>query len=95
MDRRGCAQLLDGTQSVTGYVRPILIKGKYQIVALTGEQVYDPEGLVTYAVMAMSGARLHYSLTVDEAKCWMERLLDEEALSHPEPSIAKGKRIRR
>ncbi len=80
---------------MTGHVHPILTKGKYQVVALTAEQEYSPEDAATYAVMVMSGARLHYSLTLDEAKCWMEKLLQEDALSLPEPTTAKGKRIRR
>ena len=53
---------------------PILIQGNYQIVALTTQEEYDPEDIVAYAVMTMSGTRLQQVQTLDDAKSWMEKL---------------------
>lgn len=81
---------------MTEHVHPILIKGKYRIVALTAEQEYEPEDFVVYAVTTMSGARLRYSLTLDDATSWMEKLLDEETVPHPVQSREpRRKHIRR
>ena len=81
---------------VTERMHPVLINGQYQVVALTAGQEYEPEDIVAYAVTTISGARLHYALTLDDAKSWMDRLLEEEALPHPVRSLEPGrKRIRR
>jgi len=77
-------------------MHPILIKGNYQVVALTEGAQYDPEDIIAYLVMTKSGARLQYALTLDSARSWMEKLLEEDVvrLSAPPPK-AKTKRIRR
>lgn len=60
------------------HAHPILTMGGYQLVALTRGETYDPDDVIAFVVMTMSGARLHYEHTLEDARSWMERLVGEE-----------------
>jgi hypothetical protein len=85
-----------GDVPVTGHMHPVLIKGNYQVVALTDGEEYDPEQVVAYLVMTKAGARLQHVMTLDDARSWMEKYFEEEAIAPPvQPPKAKKKRVRR
>ncbi|HEY5973077.1 MAG TPA: hypothetical protein VIT22_14150 [Pseudoxanthomonas sp.] len=78
------------------YSHPILIKGRYHVVALTPEEEFDPGEITGYAVLNSSGARLRHELTLEDARAWMEKLVGEENLQHTDPPKRTGPaRIRR
>lgn len=64
---------------MTEYRHPILIKGGYQVMAITEGREYDPSAVVAYAVVTLSGAKIRHELSIDSAMAWMDRLVDEEA----------------
>lgn len=66
---------------MTEHAHPILTMGGYQLVALTQGETYDPGKVIAFVVTTMSGARLHHERTLEDARSWMERLVDEEAVS--------------
>ncbi|MEO6173331.1 MAG: hypothetical protein ABIP02_09465 [Arenimonas sp.] len=78
------------------FSHPLFIKGHYRVVALTEEQQYDENKIMAYAVLNASGAKLRHELSLDEAKAWMEKLVEEDnrELSNL-PSQIKQKRARR
>lgn len=81
---------------MTEYAHPILIKGNYQVVALTQDEQYDPGDVTSYAVHTMAGARLRKDLSLEDARIWMDRLIEEENLQRTEaPVRAKPIRQRR
>lgn len=61
---------------MTEHAHPILTKGGYQLVALTHGHTYDPERIIAYVVMTMSGARLHHERTLEDARSWMEKQVE-------------------
>ena len=61
---------------MTEHAHPILTMDGYQLVALTRGHAYDPDRLIAYVVMTMSGARLHHERTLEDARSWMERQVD-------------------
>jgi hypothetical protein len=67
------------------YSHPILAKGRYQVVALTANEDYDPGDIDAYAVVTTSGARMRQVLTFDDARSWMEQLVEEEGAQPPAP----------
>ena len=80
---------------MTEYSHPLFIKGHYQVVALTPEEEYDSER-VAYAVLNSAGAKLRHELTLDNAKAWVETLIEQEHLATPEsPVRARPNRVRR
>ncbi|MET0807192.1 MAG: hypothetical protein ABWX93_00375 [Pseudoxanthomonas sp.] len=60
-------------------------RDRYQIVALSPEPDFDPADITGYAVLSPDGVRIHHELTVDQARMWVDTLLQEEALQHTEP----------
>ena len=81
---------------MTEYTHPILIKGNYQVVAVTQDEQYDPGDVTSYAVQTMAGARLRKDLSLEDARIWMDRLSEEENLQRTEaPVRAKPMRQRR
>jgi hypothetical protein len=80
---------------VTEYTHPILIKGRYQVVALTPDADYDPGEITAYAVYNSSGAKLRHELSLDDAKAWVEQMIEEENLQRPDqPTPAKTTRTK-
>ncbi|RZA27598.1 MAG: hypothetical protein EOP02_09875 [Proteobacteria bacterium] len=82
---------------MTAYSHPILVRGRYQIVALTNEAEFDPGEVVGYAVLSPVGAKLHYEPGLEQARLWTDRLIEEEdqqRLDEP-PSPARSIRRRR
>lgn len=78
------------------FSHPIFIKGRYRVVALTEDQQYDEDKIMAYAVLNDTGAKLRNALSLDEAKAWLEKLVEEdnvEVLSVPTQMTRK--RIRR
>jgi glutaredoxin-related protein len=68
---------------VKEYSYPILSKGRYQVVALTSNEEYDPDDVDAYAVVTTSGARIRQVLTLDDARSWMEQLAEAEGIGQP------------
>jgi hypothetical protein len=66
---------------MTEHAQPILTMGGYQLVALTQGEAYDPAKIIAFVITTMSGARLHHERTLEDARSWMERLVDEETAS--------------
>ncbi len=74
------------------HAHPILTMGGYQLVALTQGDAYDPDRIIAYVVMTMSGARLHHERTLEDARSWMEKQVEGgEAVS---PRKARRRRTR-
>lgn len=81
---------------MTEYSHPLFIQGRYQVVALSLEEGYDPEGVYAYAVLNTAGAKLRHELTLDDAKAWVETLIEQERLPTPaSPTRVPANRIRR
>lgn len=76
---------------MTGHAYPILTMGGYQLVALMEGDTYDPDRIIGYVVMTMSGARLRHERTLEDARSWMEKQVDGEAGS---PRKAPPRRTR-
>jgi hypothetical protein len=66
---------------MTEHAHPILTMDGYQLVALTRGHAYDPEKVIAYAVVTMSGTRLHHARTLEDARSWMESQADGETPS--------------
>ena len=78
------------------FSHPLFIKGRYRVVALTEDQQYDEDKIMAYAVLNASGAKLRHELSLDEAKAWMEKLVEEDNLDvSTSLSQIKPKRMRR
>lgn len=76
---------------MTEYSHPILVRGRYQIVALTDEAQFDPAEVTGYAVLSPSGGRLRHELSLEEARLWADRLIEEEEApqrSDPAPPVS-------
>jgi hypothetical protein len=63
---------------MTEYSHPILVRGRYQIVALSDEAQFDPAEATGYAVLSPTGAKLRHELTLEDARLWADRLIEEE-----------------
>ena len=57
--------------------RIVLVKDPYRIVAVIDDR--DDQRIVGYAILTAVGARLHYGLTLDEAKARVEDFIVEDA----------------
>jgi len=77
------------------FSHPIFIKGRYRVVALTEDQHYDEDKIMAYAVLNSSGAKLRHELSLDDAKAWMEKLVEEDNLDVSTKTQIKPKRMRR
>ncbi len=81
---------------MTEYTHPVLIKGNYQVVAVTQDEQYDPGDITGYAVLTTAGARLRQDMTLEDARIWMDKRIEEEHLQHTEaPVHARPLRQRR
>ena len=56
----------------------ILAKGRYQVVALSQADEFDPDHIIAYEVLTTSGARLRRELTLEDAKARVEIFMQEE-----------------
>ncbi|MFO3704369.1 hypothetical protein ACI6Q5_05145 [Xanthomonas codiaei] len=57
----------------------VLSRGKYRVVAITREEVYSADNVVAYAVVTDAGARLTPDLSLDQAKMWIDSLVESES----------------
>ena len=71
---------------MTEYSHPILVRGRYQIVALTDEAQFDPAEVTGYAVLSPSGGRLRHELSLEDARLWADRLIEEENARPNDPA---------
>ena len=75
---------------MTEYSHPILVRGRYQIVALTDEAQFDPAEVTGYAVLSPTGGKLRHELTLEDARLWADRLIEEDDVrpEHSTPPAA-------
>lgn len=73
--------------TVTEYTHPVLIKGNYQVVAVTQDEQYGPGDITGYAVLTMAGARLRQDMSLEDARIWMDQRLEEENLQRVEAPV--------
>jgi hypothetical protein len=71
---------------MTEYSHSILIRGRYQIVAYTDEAQFDPAEVTGYAVLSPSGEKLRHELTLEDARLWTDRLIEEESVPRTDPA---------
>lgn len=71
---------------MTEYSHPLLVRGRYQIVALTDEAQFDPAEVTGYAVLSPAGAKLRHELTLEDARLWADRLIEEESVRPNDPA---------
>lgn len=71
--------------------RIVLVKDPYRIIAVIDDR--DDDRIVGYAILSAAGARLHYGLTLDEAKARVEDFI-EDARKRELESPAKGSKRR-
>jgi len=64
---------------MTEYSHTLLVRGRYQIVALTDEAQFDPAEVTGYAVLSSAGAKLRHELSLEDARDWADRLIEEES----------------
>lgn len=72
------------------YSHTILVRGRYQIVALTDEAQFDPADVNGYAVLSPSGEKLRHEPSLEEARVWADRLIVEEAPQRSDPALPTG-----
>ncbi len=70
---------------------PVLIKDPYRIVAVTADDDRDRDRIIGYVILNAAGARLRQELTLDEARSWMERCIDEDNVP---PSVVQAPKTR-
>ena len=81
---------------MTEYCHPVQTRDRYQIVALSPEPDFDPADITGYAVLSPGGARLRHELTLEQARLWVDGLLQEETRRQAEPvPSARAARRRR
>lgn len=82
---------------MTTYSDPIVIKGRYQIVAVVADGEDDLDQILGYAVTTSDGGRLRHAPSVDTACAWMDQRLQEDLVQPPvaERPPARPRRIRR
>ncbi len=69
--------------------RIVLVKDPYRIVAVIDDR--DDDRIVGYAILTAAGARLHYGLTLDDAKARVEDFIVEDARKCELESLTKSK----
>ena len=74
---------------------PILVKGRYRIVALTPSGEDDLDLIPGYAVLTSAGTKLRHELTLDDAKTWMDALIEKEDMTPAVPPRTWPARVRR
>ena len=81
---------------MTEYSHTLLVRGRYQIVALTDEAQFDPAEVTGYAVLSSAGAKLRHELSLEDARDWADRLIEEESAQRNDaPAPAKPVKRRR
>lgn len=70
---------------MTEYSHTLLVRGRYQIVALTDEAQFDPAEVTGYAVLSSAGAKLRHELSLEDARDWADRLIEEESAQRSDP----------
>ena len=81
---------------MTEYSHTLLVRGRYQIVALTDEAQFDPAEVTGYAVLSSAGAKLRHELSLEDARDWADRLIEEESAQRSDPPApAKPSKRRR
>lgn len=63
---------------MTDHIHPILFSGRYQVVALTRGERFDPAEIVGYMVASGDGTPLRHEPGFEQARMWMEKLIEEE-----------------
>ena len=79
---------------MTEYSHTLLVRGRYQIVALTDEAQFDPAEVTGYAVLSSAGAKLRHELSLEDARDWADRLIEEESAQRSDPP-APAKPVKR
>ena len=80
---------------MTEYSHTLLVRGRYQIVALTDEAQFDPAEVTGYAVLSSAGAKLRHELSLEDARDWADRLIEEESAQRSDPAPVKPAKRRR
>ncbi|PPU71399.1 hypothetical protein XcuCFBP2542_18180 [Xanthomonas cucurbitae] len=55
-----------------------LSRGGYRVVAITRDQAYVPEAIVAYAVVTDAGTQITPDLSFDQARLWIDSLVENE-----------------
>ncbi|KGE51602.1 hypothetical protein WCN79_13605 [Xanthomonas axonopodis pv. vasculorum] len=61
------------------YQHTVLTRGRYRVVAMTRDEVYAPDAVVACAVVTDAGTRLTPDLSLDQAKVWIDSLVESES----------------
>jgi len=64
---------------MTEYSHTMLVRGRYLIVALTDEAQFDPAEVTGYAVLSPTGEKLRHDPSLEDARDWADRLIEEES----------------
>jgi len=81
---------------MTEYSHTLLVRGRYQIVALTDEAQFDPAEVTGYAVLSSAGAKLRHEVSLEDARDWADRLIEEESAQRSgSPAAVKPAKRRR
>jgi len=70
---------------MTEYCHPVQCRDRYQIVALSPEPDFDPADVTGYAVLSPTGAKLRHEVTLEQARLWVDGLLQEEGHRPTQP----------
>lgn len=60
------------------YQHPVLSRGGYRVVAITRDAAYVAEAVVAYAVVTDAGTRISPDLSFDQARLWVDSLVENE-----------------
>ncbi|WP_407469417.1 hypothetical protein ABFU38_08280 [Xanthomonas campestris pv. raphani] len=77
------------------YQHTVLTRGGYRVVAITREEVYAADSVVAYAVVADAGTRLTPDLSLDQAKVWIDSLVESEGGGRRSDALDHKSTIRR
>ncbi len=80
---------------MTEYSHPILSRGRYRLVALTPEAEYDLAKVTGYAVLSPAGARLRCEPNLEDARLWVDRLIEQESMQRVAPAPVRAVERRR
>ncbi|MCC4600205.1 hypothetical protein JWH11_09825 [Xanthomonas melonis] len=61
------------------YQHTVLSRGGYRVVAITRDEVYAPDAVVAYAVVTDAGTRITPDLSLDQARLWVDSLVESES----------------
>lgn len=64
---------------MTEYSHTLLVRGRYQIVALSDEAQFDPAEITGYAVLSSTGAKLRHESSLEDARDWADRQIEQES----------------